>query len=73
MVEEKQFHEQQQKEMRNEKKNQREEYDPDEMQNIGEVEEKEKDLESMLKELQLSLETSKKQLIENYEHKLENL
>ncbi len=59
--------------MRNEKKNQREEYDRDEMQNIGEVEEKEKDLESMLKELQLSLETSKKQLIENYEHKLENL
>jgi hypothetical protein len=46
--------------MRNEKKNQREEYDRDEMQNIGEVEEKEKDLESMLKELQLSLETSKK-------------
>jgi hypothetical protein len=43
------------------------------MQNIGEVEEKEKDLDSMLKELQLSLETSKKQLIENYELKLENL
>jgi hypothetical protein len=59
--------------MRNEKKNQREEYDRDEMQNIGEVEEKEKDLDSMLKELQLSLETSKKQLIENYELKLENL
>jgi hypothetical protein len=59
--------------MRNEKKNQKEEYERDDMQNIGEVEEKEKDLESMLKELQLSLETSKKQLIENYELKLENL
>ena len=73
MAEEKQYHEQTQKEMRNEKKNQKEEYERDDMQNIGEVEEKEKDLESMLKELQLSLETSKKQLIENYELKLENL
>jgi hypothetical protein len=33
------------------------------MQNIGEIEEKEKDLDQNLKELQLSLETSKKQLI----------
>ncbi len=45
MGEEHAYHEQQQKEMRNEKKNQKEEYDRDEMQNIGEVEEKEKDLE----------------------------
>ena len=59
--------------MRNEKKNQKEEYDRDDMQNIGEVEEKEKELESMMKELHLSLEMSKKQLIENYDLKLDNL
>jgi hypothetical protein len=46
--------------MRNEKKNQKEDYERDEMQNIGEVEDKEKDLESGLKDLQLALETSKK-------------
>jgi hypothetical protein len=51
MGEEKQYHEQQQKEMRNEKKNQNEEYERDDMQNIGEVEEKEKDLENNLKDL----------------------
>jgi hypothetical protein len=37
--------------MRNEKKNQNEEYERDDMQNIGEVEEKEKDLENNLKDL----------------------
>jgi hypothetical protein len=73
MHEEHKYHEVQQSDMRNEKKNQKEEYDRDEMQNIGEVEEKEKELEDNLKELQLSLDTSKKTLIENYEHKLENL
>lgn len=46
-----QYHESQQKEMRNEKKNQKEEYERDDMQNIGEVEEKEKDLENNLKDL----------------------
>ena len=59
--------------MRNEKKNQKEDHDRDEMQNIGEVEDKEKDLEGNLKELQLALDTSKKQLISNYESKLEHL
>jgi chromosome segregation ATPase len=43
------------------------------MQNIGEIEDKEKDLESGLKDLQLALDTSKKQLIANYEQKLEHL
>jgi len=51
MGEEMQYHESQQKEMRNEKKNQKEEYERDDMQNIGEVEEKEKDLENNLKDL----------------------
>lgn len=37
--------------MRNEKKNQKEDYDRDEMQNINEIEEREKELESNLKEL----------------------
>jgi hypothetical protein len=37
--------------LRNEKKNQKEDHDRDEMQNIGEVEDKEKDLEVNLKEL----------------------
>ena len=37
--------------MRNEKKNQKEEYERDDMQNIGEVEEKENDLENNLKDL----------------------
>ena len=37
--------------MRNEKKNQKEEYERDDMQNIGEVEEKEKDLENNMKDL----------------------
>ena len=73
MAEERGFHEQQQKEMRNEKKNQKEDYDRDEMQNIGEIEDKEKDLESNLKDLQLSLDTSKLNLIANYEQKLEHL
>jgi len=59
--------------MRNEKKNQKEDFERDEMQNIGEVEDKEKDLESGLKDLQLALDTSKKQLIANYEQKLEHL
>ena len=59
--------------MRNEKKNQKEEYERDDMQNIGEVDEKEKELEGLIKELRLSLETSNKQLIENYDLKLENL
>jgi hypothetical protein len=73
MAEEKAFHEQQQKEMRNEKRNQTEEYERDEMQGILEIEDKEKDLESGLKDLNLALETSKKQLIANYEQKLEHL
>jgi hypothetical protein len=37
------------------------------MQNIGEIEDKEKELDQNLRDLQLSLETSKKTLIENYE------
>jgi len=53
--------------MRDEKKNQKEEYDRDEMQNISEVEDKERELESNFKELNLALETTKKQLIGNYE------
>ena len=60
MGEEHAHHEQQQKEMRNEKKDQKEDYDRDEMQNIGEVEDREKELEQNLKDLQLSLDTSKK-------------
>jgi growth arrest-specific protein 8 len=59
--------------MRNEKKNQKEDYDRDEMQNIGEIEDKEKELEQNLRDLQLTLDSSKKTLIENYEQKLENL
>lgn len=67
MAEEHAYHEQQQKEMRNEKKNQKEEYERDDIQNIGEVDDRQKELEQNLKELQLSLETTKKQLIANYE------
>jgi hypothetical protein len=73
MDEERKYHDLQQSEMLNEKKNQKEDYDRDEMQNIGEVEDKEKELESNLKDLQLSLDTTKKTLIENYEQKLESL
>ena len=51
MGEEHNYHEHQQQELRNEKKNQKEDHDRDEMQNIGEVEDKEKDLEGNLKEL----------------------
>ena len=43
------------------------------MQNIGEIEDKENELDQNLRDLQLSLETSKKTLIENYEQKIENL
>jgi len=43
------------------------------MQNIGEIEYKENELDQNLRDLQLSLETSKKTLIENYEQKIENL
>jgi hypothetical protein len=57
--------------MRNEKKNQKEEYDRDDMQNIGEIEDREKELKTGLDDLQLALDLSKKNLIENYEHKLE--
>lgn len=60
MVDEHGYHETQQKEMRNEKKNQKEDYERDEMQNIGEVEDRERELEQNLKELQLSLDTTKK-------------
>lgn len=73
MAEEHGHHEQLQKEMRAEKRNQRDEFDRDEMQNIGEIEDKERDLESGLKDLQLALETSKKTLIANYEQKLDHL
>jgi hypothetical protein len=37
------------------------------MQNIGEIEDKQNELEQNLRDLQISLETSKKTLIENYE------
>ena len=71
MAEEKKYHETLQKDMRGEKKSQKEDFQRDEMQNIGEVEDKEKELEQNLRDLQLSLETSKKTLIENYEQKVE--
>ena len=51
MGEEHNYYEHQQQELRNEKKNQKEDHDRDEMQNIGEVEDKGKDLEGNLKEL----------------------
>jgi chromosome segregation ATPase len=59
--------------MRNEKKNQKEDFDRDEMQNISEVEDKAKELETAHSDLKLSLESSQKQLISNYEQKLEHL
>ena len=43
------------------------------MQNIGEIEDKQNELDQNLRDLQLSLETSKKTLIENYELKIDNL
>jgi len=43
------------------------------MQNIGEIEDKEKELDQNLRDLQMTLDSSKKTLIENYEQKLENL
>lgn len=43
------------------------------MQNISEVEEKERELEISYKELAMTLDTTKKQLIANYEQKLEHL
>jgi ADP-dependent phosphofructokinase/glucokinase len=43
------------------------------MQNISEVEEKERELVTTYNELKVTLDTSKKQLIENYEQKLEHL
>lgn len=45
MGEERKYHDQQQKDMRNEKKNQKEDYSRDEMQNIGEIEDKENELD----------------------------
>ena len=52
MKEERTHHTDDEKDMRKEKKNQKEEYERDDMQNIGEVEDKEKDLNESLKELQ---------------------
>ena len=37
------------------------------MQNIGEIEDKEKELDQNLRDLQMTLDSSKKTLIENYE------
>lgn len=45
MKEERNHHLDNEKDMRKDKKNQKEEYERDEMSNIGQVEEKEKDLE----------------------------
>ena len=63
MKEERTHHQDNEKDMRKAKVVQKEDFTRDEMQNIGEIEDKEKDLDQNLKELQLSLETSKKQLI----------
>ena len=73
MADQHKYHEQLQKDMRGDKKAQKEDYERDELQNIGEVDDKEKELQQNMKDLQLSLETSKKALIENYEQKLDNL
>lgn len=67
MKEERTHHTDNEKDMRKEKRNQKEEFDRDEMQNIGEVEDKEKDLDMGLKELQMQLDTTKKHLIQSYE------
>ena len=60
MKEERNHHVDDEKDMRKNKSVLKEDYERDEMQNIGEVEDKEQDLDQNLKELQLSLETSKK-------------
>ena len=61
------------KDMKKDKKNLKEEYNREESSNIGDVEEKEKELEQNLISLNKELEHKKKQLIENYEKKLEDL
>lgn len=63
MKEERNHHLDNEKDSRKEKGNQKEEYERDEMQNIGDVQDKEKELEVNLKDLQATLENSKKNLI----------
>ena len=53
--------------MRKEKGAQKEEYGRDEMQNIGEVEDREKELDQILRDTQHQLDLSKKTLIQTYE------
>lgn len=59
--------------MRKEKTSQKEEFSRDEMQNIGEVEDREKELDQILRDTQHKLDLSKKELIETYESKHEKL
>jgi hypothetical protein len=67
MKEERTHHTDDQTDMRKDKRVLKEEFDNDESSHIMEIEEKEKELDSNLKELQLNLEISKKHLIHNYE------
>ncbi len=73
MNKERDFHVDKEKDMRKDKGNQKQEYERDEMQNIGEVEDREKELDDINAQLRVQLDGQKKILIEKYEHKLDDL
>lgn len=56
-----------------EKTNKKDEYNREDMFNIGEIEQKEKDLNTDLNELKSRMEIDKGTLIDSYEHKLKEL
>lgn len=73
MKDERNHHTDNEKDMKKDKKTLKEEYGREESSNIGDVEEKEKELEQNLKDLNKELELKKKGLIQTYERKLEDL
>ncbi len=73
MNKERDYHVDKEKDMRKDKVAQKQEYERDEMQNIGEVEDREKELDENNVRLHEALDIQKKALIQNYEGKLEKL
>lgn len=73
MNKERDYHLDNEKDMRKDKGSQKQDYHRDEMKNIGEVEDREKELEDNNIQLQKALDIQKKALISNYESKSERL
>ena len=67
MNKERDYHLDNEKDMRKDKISQKQDYARDENQNIGEVEDREKELEDNNIQLQKQLDLQKKALINNYE------